>query len=678
MPWRSRLIASVRSSRSVTRLACCASTSFSSSSARRLTAPSRSRSRRSLSSRSSTAATSGSASPGAISASAATCAGSVSSISRISCAMSAGAPLRGLEPLLGARLARCARRPSPRARHAPPCRPRRARSRRRRAGRRLRAARPRRCSTSCDQRAALLGEGGRRAFERGALGLRVALPLLQRGDLAGRAALRRPFHSARFGRDRGEALRAQLGLARERLRFAARFGQHRALGGDLAARFRQLVFQLRRRAERLDRLRGVVLGGERLVAARREADSLPRRAPRGARSAGSPRARPPHARRAPHRLAPAPRAAHCALRPRPRPPRRARLRRLRRCGAWLRHPWRAWASSASRSASRFFAASRRAAAVGAFEAAAKPSQRHRSPSGETSRWPGSQLPDQRRARARGRPRRSARAGAASSGGAVTWRASGSAPSGSAGSAASAAAPAQRIGEAGSTGASRSSPSAAPSAASKPFSTVSRSIAGGHSFFASTSISLASAFASASSRPTRRSASASGPRATSSPWRAAECAASVRSAAASAAVTALCAASAAPASADDIRRAVLGLVQAGKLGLDLADLPLEPHQPRRMVGHRAFELVAPRHEVGERAGQFAERLLDLGERRLGRASRAPRPRPRVPPRRPSPASGRLPRWRAAPAPLRRRRAAAARARYPGRTAPGGGRARRCAR
>ena len=40
------------------------------------------------------------------------------------------------------------------------------------------------------------------------------------------------------------------------------------------------------------------------------------------------------------------------------------------------------------SASRFLPASRRAAPVGALAATEKPSQRHRSPSRETSRWPG--------------------------------------------------------------------------------------------------------------------------------------------------------------------------------------------------------------------------------------------------------------------------------------------------
>ena len=64
-----------------------------------------------------------------------------------------------------------------------------------------------------------------------------------------------------------------------------------------------------------------------------------------------------------------------------------------------------------RSPSRFFSTSRRAAGVGASAAAAKPSQRQRSPSRETSRCPGLQPRRQRRARRRGRRRRSARAGA---------------------------------------------------------------------------------------------------------------------------------------------------------------------------------------------------------------------------------------------------------------------------
>ena len=49
------------------------------------------------------------------------------------------------------------------------------------------------------------------------------------------------------------------------------------------------------------------------------------------------------------------------------------------------------AASRSRSPRRFFSASRRAAAEGASAAVVKPSQRHRSPSRETRRWPGFEL-----------------------------------------------------------------------------------------------------------------------------------------------------------------------------------------------------------------------------------------------------------------------------------------------
>ena len=94
--------------------------------------------------------------------------------------------------------------------------------------------------------------------------------------------------------------------------------------------------------------------------------------------------------------------------------------------------------------------------------------------------------------------------------------------------------------------------------------------------------------------TRRSASASGPRATSSAWRAAECAASARSAAASACVDrVLRAPRPRAASATTSGAPFSGLSRLGKLALDLADLAFEPHQPRRMLAHRAFELVAPR-------------------------------------------------------------------------------------
>ncbi len=58
------------------------------------------------------------------------------------------------------------------------------------------------------------------------------------------------------------------------------------------------------------------------------------------------------------------------------------------CGACASTSLRAAASSPSIACSRPRSASRRAAPVGACAATAKPSQRHKSPSRETSRWPG--------------------------------------------------------------------------------------------------------------------------------------------------------------------------------------------------------------------------------------------------------------------------------------------------
>src|SRR5262249_57334619 len=66
-------------------------------------------------------------------------------------------------------------------------------------------------------------------------------------------------------------------------------------------------------------------------------------------------------------------------------------------------------------------------------------------------------------------------------------------------------------------------------------------------------------------------------------------------------------------------------QVRKLALDLADLPLEPNEPFGMLAHGAFELVAPRREIGERAGEVAEGFFACGE---GRLRRAPPPRNRA--------------------------------------------------
>ena len=314
-----------------------------------------------------------------------------------------------------------------------------------------------------DQRAALLGERRRRAFERGALGLRFGRALAERRGLAGGAALR-PSHSARSAAIAARRLRAQLGLARERLRFAARFRQHRALGRDLAARFRQLIFQLGRRGERLDRLRGVVLGGERLVAACREADLGfgERREPRGqaVRLALGRRVRV--ARRVGLRLRLAPRIARLAL----GRDRRRELGFRRLDGAALARPHRC-ARGRAPHRDRRGGSSPRAAAPPRSAHSRRPQSRPsatgrlraRPAAGRACSCAASVAPERaidhadlrQPARQLGRRRDVARERL----GALGERRI----------AASAAAPAQRIGEAGSTGASRSSPSAAPSAAS---------------------------------------------------------------------------------------------------------------------------------------------------------------------------------------------------------------------
>ncbi len=125
---------------------------------------------------------------------------------------------------------------------------------------------------------------------------------------------------------------------------------------------------------------------------------------------------------------------------------------------------RAATISPSMSDRRLRCASRRAAPVGAWASAAKPSQRQRSPSRETRRWPGLSRPASRAPSARSTTPIWARR-RASSGGACTYWASACTPSGSAGSDGSIAAPIQRMAWDWSTGASRSSPSAAPSAIS---------------------------------------------------------------------------------------------------------------------------------------------------------------------------------------------------------------------
>ena len=253
MPWRSRLIASTRSSRSVVSVVYWVSTSSSSSSARRLTAPSRSRSRRSRSSVASTSATSGSGLSALSSASPATSAGGTSSISTISWSMSDKAPLAGLEALLGAGgvFAGAAHRLERGASVAIGfCQ----------LG--LGFGQPVGGSAAtafgrldlADQRGALLGEHLRRVFQAGAFGLRFLDADRKGFDLRGSARLA-GGPALVLGRDGDEPAGGLIGLARQALRFGADLGEVRAVPLDLGPDRGEPLLDLGRRRQ----------GGERLL-----------------------------------------------------------------------------------------------------------------------------------------------------------------------------------------------------------------------------------------------------------------------------------------------------------------------------------------------------------------------------------------------------------------------------
>ena len=248
MPWRSRLIASTRSSRSVVSVACWASTSRSSSSARRLTAPSRSRSRRSRSSsvldrRRRRAAPR----PASISASAATASGSTSSISRISWAMSVS---RRLAPSKRSSARAASSRAAPIASSA--ARAARSASASAFSASARRSAAARRAVFGgfdlADQRAALLGKGRRRVFERRRAPAWPRRCAVSSVAIWPTAPSLRSLQSCALGGDRGEAAVGKLGFARERLRFGAHFGEHARACRDLAADVGELALRDRRPA----------------------------------------------------------------------------------------------------------------------------------------------------------------------------------------------------------------------------------------------------------------------------------------------------------------------------------------------------------------------------------------------------------------------------------------------
>ena len=209
----------------------------------------------------------------------------------------------------------------------------------------------------------------------------------------------------------------------------------------------------------------------------------------------------------------------------------------------------------------------------------------------------------------------------------------------------------------------------------PWSTVSGSITGGHRFLFSTASSLPSVLASVSSRCTLRSASASG------------CARGVerlrgRGYARPRARRLFRLRRAPPARRRAPRRGRRDRARRCRSRqVRRRYWPSSASQPRGallVLAQRAPQLVAPRGEIGERGGQFGERSFPL--RRAPHRRRATRSSTPVTPlgaRRRFGLERVLFARRAAPAPLRRRRRACARARGRRRIGRAGGRARRCA-
>ena len=233
MPWRSRLMASTRSSRSVVSAVCWVSTSRSSSSARRLTAPSRSRSRRSFSRFSSISASGGSSAPGSISASA----GDRVRLDFehvVDFALDIGKPALGaLHALLGAGagLAGAGERFERSLGVAVGLRHHALGGGQRVGGD---AAGAFGGFDFVDQRAALFGKHRRRIFELGALGRDFGDAGLDGGDLRGRALLAvLPFGA--LGQDRLHAAVGQFGLARQRLGFGPHLRGEAAMAVDVGA-----------------------------------------------------------------------------------------------------------------------------------------------------------------------------------------------------------------------------------------------------------------------------------------------------------------------------------------------------------------------------------------------------------------------------------------------------------
>ncbi len=415
MPSRSFLIASTRSSRSVVSEVCWVSTSRSSSSARRLTAPSRSRSRRSRSSFSSISARSGSTSrrldlgergdrrPARPPA----CRGFRGRCRRAGAWRLRSAPRRAPSPR--------ARRWRLRARRGRRGRPRPARSRPLAAGRRRRAARPRRLATS------LISAARFSAKTCGAFSSSVRSRLASAMRCSSvaiwvRAPSRALGPAGLVGGERRQPAVGQFGFAHDRLLLGAHLGERgRACRRCRRARRRACSRDRRRAPARRARVRPrfwPAAASSRLALSRARASA-------SAESRAAWRLRSRSRVRVSVSVAPAASKAACAA---------SSVRRLPSTSA------RAPVNSASISAKRLRCARRRAAPVGACAAATKPSQRHRSPSRDTSRWPVLSAAASGAAASRSTTPIWARR-RASCAGACTKLASGVAPAGKAGSAA---------------------------------------------------------------------------------------------------------------------------------------------------------------------------------------------------------------------------------------------------
>ena len=184
-----------------------------------------------------------------------------------------------------------------------------------------------------------------------------------------RAPLRRSIQPVLSAASVGQPPVGQFRFAHDRLLLGAHFGELGALAGDVVAHGGELAFEIGGGRECAERALGFGLGGvasSRLVVRRVRASARAE-----SRAAWRLRSRS-RARVSVSALAGG--IEGC-------------LRGFKRAALGVDLGARALTSSASISAKRLRCASRRAAPVGACAAATKPSQRHRSPSRDTSRWP---------------------------------------------------------------------------------------------------------------------------------------------------------------------------------------------------------------------------------------------------------------------------------------------------